>query len=266
MPRVKVSDIEMYYEEAGQGEPLLMTGGWGLGERSLQGPLGKELAKHYRVITQNHRNMGRSDHVDVPYTTKTMADDLNGLLEALNVRTARVLGAGGMGGCIGLALAIYHPDKVRSLCAGAGCAKLDPFMKELMSIWKELRHFDPVLWAREVHLWCVTMEWYNGHSESTQGAIRNRIDFNPFLKPWSYDRTVDAYISHDVTDLLHTVKCPTLVTCGDEDIITGSRFGREVAGRIPGAKLHVFANTSHNYGGVYAEEYGKLVKGFFAKN
>ena len=266
MPKVRVSDIEMHYQEAGEGDPLLVTGGWGLGPRWLEGPQREEFTKRYRCIVHDHRGMGGTDAPDAPYTTETMGDDLNGLLERLDLDRVRVLGQGGMGGIVALQLAINHPDKVRSLSVGAGCARVDPFLREVMHVWKELRRQDPVLWAREVYLWCVTPEYYNAHPESTQAAVANRIDYNPFLQPWAYDHTVDAYVSHDVTDRLHLVKCPTLVTCGGwEDFITGPRYAREVAARIPGAKLHIFENTSHNYGSQFREEYDRLILDWFER-
>ena len=267
MPKVQVSDIEMYYEERGKGDPLLITTGWALGSRWWTGPNWEVFAEKYRSLVHDHRGMGASSAPDVSYTTKTMADDLAGLFEQLGLGPVRIMGHGGMGGVIALQLAINHPDKVRCISVGAGCAKVDPFLRELMLVWKDLRKLDPVLWAREVHLWSVTTSYYNAHPEGTQSAITSRIDFNPFNEPWSYDRTIEAYINHDVTDQLHLVKCPTMITCGGPgDPITGSRFSRELADGIAGAKLHVFEDGGHNYRGVHHEEYTRLLLDFFANN
>lgn len=211
--------------------------------------------------------MGASGAPDVSYTTKTMGDDIIGLFDQMGLSGIRIMGHGGMGGIIALQMAINHPDKVRSIAVGAGCAKVDPFLRELMLIWGELRKLDPVLWAREVHLWSVTTAYYNAHPETTQSAVTNRMDNNPFMTPWSYDRTIEAYINHDVTDQLHLIKCPTLVTSGGSgDLITGKRFAQEVADRIPGSKLHVFEDGGHNFRGVYHEEYARLLLDFFAAN
>ena len=267
MPKVKVSDIEMYYEEKGQGDPLLITTGWALGARWWSGPNAEVFADNYRCLVQDHRGMGASGAPDVSYTTKTMADDIAGLFDQLGISGVRIMGHGGMGGVIALQLAINHPDKIRSISVGAGCAKVDPFLRELMLVWGELRKLDPVLWAREVHLWSVTPAYYNAHPDSTQSAVANRIDNNPFLEPWSYDRTIEAYINHDVSDQLHLIKCPVMITSGgDGDPITGKRFAHELVNGIQGAQLHVFEDGGHNYRGVYHEEYTRLLLDFFANN
>ena len=151
---------------------------------------------------------------------------------------------------------------------GAGCAKLDPFIRELFLCWAELRKLDPVLWARELHVWGVTPAYFNAHPESTEKAVANRIDNNPFMEPWAYDRTIEAYINHDVSDQLHLIKCPTLITTGgDGDLITGKRFAQELADGISGAELHVFPeDAAHNYRIMYVEEYTRLLLDFFANN
>jgi len=267
MPKVQVSDIEMYYEERGEGDPLLITTGCAMGSRWWNGPNAAVFAEKYRCLVHDHRGMGASGAPDVPYTTKTMADDIAGLFEQLGLSRVRVMGHGGMGAVIALQLAINHPDKVRCISVGAGCAKVDPFLRELMLIWAELRKLDPVLWAREVHLWSVTTAYYNAHPESTKTAVASRMDFNPFVEDWAYDRTIEAYINHDVTDQLHLIKCPTMITCGgDGDLITGQRFSHELVKAIPGAKIHVFEDGGHNFRGVYHEEYTKLLLDFFAKS
>ena len=148
MPYATVSDIEMYYEEYGTGEPLLITTGWALAERAHAHH--RELfAESYRCIRHDHRGMGRSGAPDYPYTTQMMGDDLAGLLDHLGLENIRVLGGGGMGGLIAAQLAINHPDKVRSLFLGAGCARADNFLKTVMGVWKDLYDLDREIWARE---------------------------------------------------------------------------------------------------------------------
>ncbi len=128
MPHATVSDIEMYYETYGDGEPLLITSGWARAERAHVHH--RDLfAEHYLCIRHDHRGMGRSGAPDYPYTTQMMGDDLAGLLDHLALDKVRVLGGGGMGGLIAAQLAINHPDRVRSLFIGAGCAKADNFLR-----------------------------------------------------------------------------------------------------------------------------------------
>ena len=169
MPYATVSDIEMYYEEYGTGEPLLITTGWALAERAHAHH--RELfAESYRCIRHDHRGMGRSGAPDYPYTTQMMGDDLAGLLDHLGLENIGVLGGGGMGGLIAAQLAINHPDKVRSLFLGAGCARADNFLKTVMGVWKDLYDLDREIWARELALWVLTPETFNSRPELADNA------------------------------------------------------------------------------------------------
>ena len=265
MPYASVSDIEMYYEECGDGEPLLITAGWSLAERS-HGLHIDLFAEHYRCIRHDHRGMGRSGAPDYPYTTKMMGDDIAGLLDHLGLDRVRVLGGGGMGGLIAAQLAINHPDRVRSLFIGAGCAKADHFFKTAMGVWKDLYDLDRELWAREVTLWVLTPQTINTKPELYENSWRSRATEDTFPAPGAYHRIVDAYCSHDITATLGQISCPTLVNCGGyEDMITGPRFAREVWARIPGAELAIQENTSHANWVEKADEWGQLVLDWFAR-
>lgn len=113
MPTVRANDINLYYEMRGAGAPLLLIGGLGtdLSEwESLIGPL----AERRQVIAFDNRGAGRSDKPDQPYTIEQMAGDTEGLLRALGIARANVLGIS-MGGRIALALALAHPDMVNRL-------------------------------------------------------------------------------------------------------------------------------------------------------
>ena len=265
MPMAKVSDIEMYYEEVGQGDPLMIVTGWARAERAFSRHV-EWFSQHYRCIRHDKRGIGQSGAPDAPYSTKMMADDLDGLMEHLNLASVRVLGGGGMGALIAMELAINYPDRVRSLVLGSPCVKADNFLCQLMLFWKELRRLDVDLWAREVTFWCYAPESFNARPEMPEAAWKARGAEETFPQPWAFDRIIDAYLSHDVTDRVHLIRCPTLITTGgSEDFITGPRYAREVYARIPGAKLHLFEGTSHNFHIERFEEFGQMVLDWFAQ-
>ncbi|MDH3236143.1 MAG: alpha/beta hydrolase, partial [Alphaproteobacteria bacterium] len=160
MPKAKVSDIDMFYEEVGDGPPLLLTTGWALAERAFVQHR-QLFAEQYRCIRHDHRGMGRSDAPKQPYTIEQLADDLAGLLDHLGIERSRVLGGGGMGGLVAMELAIRHPDRVTALHLGAPSLKVDNFLAGVMDMWKDLRRLDPELWAREVTFWCYTPQTFN---------------------------------------------------------------------------------------------------------
>ena len=113
MPTVKVGDIDVYYELHGAGPPLVTVMGLG-GDISRSEWLVAQLARTHRVLAFDNRGAGRSSKPDAPYSIETMSRDMEGLLDALGIRRARVL-AISMGGRIALDLALRRPDLVAAL-------------------------------------------------------------------------------------------------------------------------------------------------------
>ncbi len=126
MPLVQVNGIERFYfyQETGNGEPLLLING--IGADSLKwDPLLPALAARFRVITSDNRGAGRSAAPPGPYTTRQMADDAAALLAHLGVARAHVVGSS-MGGMIAQELALAYPERVDRLVLLATYARLRP--------------------------------------------------------------------------------------------------------------------------------------------
>ncbi|HLH62615.1 MAG TPA: alpha/beta hydrolase [Ktedonobacteraceae bacterium] len=113
MPTVRVNDIDMYYEIHGAGEPLVLIAGLNSDHAMYRGVL-PQLAAKYRVIAFDNRGVGQTDKPDIPYSIEMMANDTAGLLQALDITRAHILGTS-MGGRIAVALTLKHPDLVKSL-------------------------------------------------------------------------------------------------------------------------------------------------------
>jgi pimeloyl-ACP methyl ester carboxylesterase len=113
MPTIQVNDLEMYYELHGEGEPLTLIVGLATDTLEWDGII-RPLAQRYRVIAFDNRGAGRSAKPDQPYSIEQMASDTEGLLDALAVERAHIVGVS-MGGRIALALALAHPERVNRL-------------------------------------------------------------------------------------------------------------------------------------------------------
>lgn len=113
MPTIRVNDIQMYYEIHGEGEPLALIVGLGT-DISEWGAIIRALAQHYKVVAFDNRGAGRTDKPDQPYSIELMAEDTEGLLRALAIERAHVLGIS-LGGRIALALTLAHPEQIDRL-------------------------------------------------------------------------------------------------------------------------------------------------------
>lgn len=113
MPKTKVNDIELHYEVTGTGKPLALISGLGypLWQWHKMAPL---LSAHFQVITFDNRGVGESDKPAAPYTAQMLAADTVGLLDALDIDKAIVMGHS-MGGFVAQAVALDYPDRVSGL-------------------------------------------------------------------------------------------------------------------------------------------------------
>lgn len=111
--------IEIAYKSFGSGEPLVMITGY-IATLELWDPLFVQtLASDYRVVIFDNRGTGETTGGTADWTIDQFADNTAGLIEAISLQRANVLGWS-MGGDIALGLAVRHPDKVSKLIVYAG--------------------------------------------------------------------------------------------------------------------------------------------------
>src|SRR6185312_3628284 len=113
MTLVRAGDVELDYERSGSGPPLLAIMGMSGTALHWGEPFLELLRRDFDVIAYDHRGVGASTHLTGAVTTAQMAEDAAGLLDALEIDSAHVLGIS-MGGMIAQELAIAHPERVRT--------------------------------------------------------------------------------------------------------------------------------------------------------
>ena len=116
MPYIQANGINIYYELAGEGTPLLLIRGLGSTCEGFRAQIGG-LAPHFQVVAFDNRCVGRTDQPQIPFTIADMADDTAALLDALEIESAHVFGVS-LGGMIAQELSLRHPHKVRRLALG----------------------------------------------------------------------------------------------------------------------------------------------------
>lgn len=140
MPLLETPSGQLFYEVKGEGEPLVMLRGMSFSVRHWLG-FDDLMARHFRVMTLDHRGIGRSNaKASWNLTIEDMADDVKRLLDHCKIEKAAVLGFS-LGGMIALALGARHPQNVRALItvntsiAGLGLPRLTP-----AAVWAMVRH------------------------------------------------------------------------------------------------------------------------------
>ena len=113
MPTAPIGNLELYYEEHGQGHPLIMVLGLGQDIATWDFQI-DELSKHMRLIVFDNRDSGQSSRCSKNYTTESMARDILGLMDHLGIERTHLI-ATSMGGMIAQHVALIAPGRLTSL-------------------------------------------------------------------------------------------------------------------------------------------------------
>jgi 3-oxoadipate enol-lactonase len=246
MPKVRVRELELFHVDVGAGDPVVLIMGFG-GDHLAWGLQMPAFAASHRVIAFDNRGVGQSDAPDVPYTTAMMADDTVGLLDVLGIERAHVCGVS-MGGMIAQEVALRHPTRVATLQLHATLARPDTYMRSVTATWRKLR---PVLaredWMRAMALWLFAPCTYAERPEFIEMIVQNAL-MNPHPQSLTgFVRQGDAILSHDTLERLAHIRCPTLVSVAEHDILVPPRFSHEIARHLVGAEFKTLADAGHAY-------------------
>ncbi len=118
MPSIDAGGTQLHYERAGSGEPLLLIQGMSATHRTWGQAFLEPLEQSFDCIVFDNRGMGLSGPAEMPFTTADLAGDTVGLLDALEIARAHIVGIS-MGGMIAQELGLAHPERMRSLTLGA---------------------------------------------------------------------------------------------------------------------------------------------------
>ncbi|MEO8457542.1 MAG: alpha/beta hydrolase [Chloroflexota bacterium] len=224
---VNVNGQNVYYEEYGQGDPLLLLhGGFGTGDSLL--PIGQELAKHFRVIAPDRSSHGHTADKDGPLTYDSMTDETIGVIEALGLGKVSLFGYSD-GAIICLLLALKRPDLIKKmvpLSANFHYNGLEPAMAGMMG------SFTPEMAKMMLGEAVATYEKYTPDG--------------PDHFPVVFEKTKAMFMTQPTLTVedLAKITTPTLVLAGDHDLMT-IEHTTALYKAIPGAQLAIIPNATH---------------------
>jgi pimeloyl-ACP methyl ester carboxylesterase len=244
MPKIDVNGLEMYYELEGSGPTVVLLAGltqdhlgWAMQQPAL-------VAAGYRTLAIDNRDAGQTAQSRSSYTIRQFADDTVGLMDALGLPSAHVVGSS-MGGMIAQEIALEHPQRVMSLTLVCSTASIEPEMAGVLRAWKAARpHAADDDFVLSLSPWLFTYRFLQQPEavRGFMGLVRN----NPFPQSAAgFLRQCDAVLSHDTEARLGRITVPTHVIVGAEDVLTPPRLSHVLAERIPGARLTTVPDSAH---------------------
>ena len=237
MSIVKINDINMYYESHGEGEPLILISGNG-GELSQWKDHITMFSKEYQVIAFDNRGAGLTDKPDMEYSIEMMANDVVGLMDALGIEKAHILGAS-MGGMIAQSIAFLHPNRVKSLILAVTMMKVSPQANYAAqhAIKNVQEGVDPESLAIYSIAWSFPDEVFENPTavEMIKKAMLTTLNQQ---NVHGFKLQNDAASEFNSSSWVSEIKVPTLVIEGEDDIVVPKKYSsREIARNISGSKF-----------------------------
>ncbi|GAC1590577.1 MAG: alpha/beta hydrolase [Acidimicrobiales bacterium] len=268
MPSTHANGITLYYETHGDpaSPPLLLV--MGLGAQLTAWPdefVDLLVARGFFVIRHDNRDVGLSTwfdeagtpdlaaavagNADPAYLLSDMADDAVGLLAALGIDSAHIVGAS-MGGMIAQTIAINHPERVRSLVSIMSTTGAPDVGQPRPDIYPLLLRPAPTTReeAVEAGVLGARLIGSTGYPFDEAGTRkRAAASYDRAFHPVGTGRQLVAILaSGDRTDALRQLDIPTLVIHGEADPLVDVSGGKATAAAVPGSTLHLMAGMGHD--------------------
>jgi pimeloyl-ACP methyl ester carboxylesterase len=261
---VKANQRNLYFEVHGAGEPLVLIMGIGYDSSLWTLHQVPALERHFKVVIFDNRDAGRSAPASGSYTIADMADDVVGLLDALEIERAHILGLS-MGAMIAQEFAMRHSARLNRLVLVGPDAAPGRHPFHPIAVWNWVK-------ANDTSGATFAVQQFTSLFSSTflrnEAAVQQTIDFlsrNPHpVAAEGYARQAHAYLEYDPADRLRNITAPTLVIVGEQDLLTPPWIAREVADAIPHSRLEIITGdgASHVVPLERPDQFNRLVVDF----
>ena len=246
MSAARNGDVEIFYEQAGEGEPVLLIMGLGMTATGWWRTV-PVLAEHFTVLSFDNRGAGRSSRPPGPYTCAQMAGDAIAVLDAAGFDAAHVVGVS-LGGMIAQELALRRPERVRGLVLAAttpGGARAVAADAATLAFFQRRAQMpaEEAVWASVPYNYAARTR--ARHGDRIAADVAQRLRYPVERAP--YVAQLAASLGHDAHDRLGALTAPTLVVHGAEDRMVQPANARLLAERIAGVQLQVWDSTGHLY-------------------
>lgn len=263
--KVLVGDIEIAYKIFGKGDPILLISGSGNVMDVWPTSFLRELSSNHTVIIFDNRGVGNTTSGAGPFTIDQFANDTVGLLDALNIRKADVLGFS-MASFIAQQLTLAHPEKVSRLvlygasCGGQEAIPQTPEVAEIISdfVYNRTENINEFL--------SVTFpsEWIKRHPNYLE-TIPKTTEIIPSHTLVKQFNAVENWLSKNWTGVcnqLQNISIPTLIMAGTEDVAVPAANSLILVQKIPSAWLAQIKGAGHGLMYQYPEQFSEIVKTF----
>ncbi|WXG39508.1 MAG: alpha/beta fold hydrolase [Candidatus Freyarchaeum deiterrae] len=238
----RINDIQIYYEDTGEGVPVVFVDGLG-GDTRDWALVIPELSKEIRCIAVDLRGHGQSDKPNQPYTQSLFAKDIVTLLDQLGIDSAYFCGAS-MGGYTVLKTALSYPEKVRGIILVDVAPYIPEHTVNVSGKWSEALLSGGVEALVEAQVKDVFNPIFRRRHDDIVNIFRESKRIPPSETPGRINKGFQVE-SADFRKKLKEIKTPTLIIHGQDDNIVPVENAELMHKQIPNSQLAIFPFCGH---------------------
>jgi 3-oxoadipate enol-lactonase len=259
--KMRANGIDVEYQVHGEGPWVTLSHSLAC-NNAMWEPQIAALSKRYKLLRYDTRGHGGTTATPSPYTLDQLADDARALLDALGIKRTHWVGLS-LGGMIGEAFALQHADRLTSLVL---CDTTSRYAPEAAAMWDDrIRSAEATGMAAlaEPTLGRWFTEPYRKSHPEIMKLFATAIGETPLA---GYAGCGKAIATIDLTEHLRSLRMPTLVIVGEQDMGTPVAMAREIADAIPDAQLTILPSAAHLSNVEQAERFNDALLGFLDRN
>ena len=243
MPFADLTDVRLYYELLGSGDPVLLIPGLGATCR-MWDSVAPELAEHFHLILPDNRNVGKSVGRRKPRRLSDFAADLVELLDRLQLDRVHIVGIS-LGGVIAQRMAVEHPARIHRLVLISTAHRFGPYLRDVSAmLGRSLYRMSYSTFQRNVELLGTAPAYYDSHIDEVERKIEMvRENHAPRGAVVTQLRCLAV---SEIEEPDYHITAPTLVLSGEYDALVPNCYSKRMAAEIPGSEFHVLAGCGHN--------------------
>ncbi|MCQ6279538.1 alpha/beta fold hydrolase [Bacillus sp. EB600] len=245
MPYVEVEkDVQYYYEDRGQGAPIVFVHGWGMNRMVWERQV-VDLSEQFRVITIDCRGCGKSDKPAHGYEISKLADDVHQVIQKLSLKDATLVGWSAGGSIVMDYVTRYRGGEViKAVSVGGAVPRYTNTVDFELGFPQEA--VKETLTAMRLNRPSLLRAIADGCFHQDVGQPMKDWFFNIFMEQsWFTEKTMEDLGKIDLRNKLGDISIPVALFHGLHDGVVPLSLSEYSAKEIPEAKLVVFENSSH---------------------
>ncbi|HEY8206346.1 MAG TPA: alpha/beta fold hydrolase [Myxococcaceae bacterium] len=244
MAEIKIRGARLSYLERGRGSPVVFSHGYLWSGRMFDAQVAA-LESRFRCIAFDHRGQGHSEVTESGYHMDELAEDAAALIKSLGAAPCHYVGLS-MGGFVGMRLAARRPELIRSLSLLETSASPESLFNVLryrmLGVVAQVAGVKPV--AGMAMRSMFGRKFLTDPSRSALRAEQRRLLMGNSLQGML--RTLRGIIERPTVEgELSSIRCPTLVIVGEQDVATVPAKAERIHALIPGSRLVVIPGAGH---------------------